>query len=136
VFEKRLPKIPAIIATADGLVTEIRTEGREKVIVVAPELGERAGGKKRDNIEYEVHYRRSVQVSVGETVKKGQLLTDGSADLTELFKYGGEHVVQDYVISETSKIYELQGVQIARKHIELVVKQMLSRMKVTGVGEG
>jgi DNA-directed RNA polymerase subunit beta' len=62
-------------------------------------------------------------------------LTDGSALLPELFKYGGQEVTQDYIISEVNKIYELQGVTIARKHIELIVKQMMSRMKVTSRGD-
>ncbi|MFM2374028.1 MAG: hypothetical protein RLZZ234_23 [Candidatus Parcubacteria bacterium] len=131
VFEKRLPKNPAIVSMSDGVVSEIRTDGRDKTIVVLPE-----GTKKKDAIEYAVHYRRTVLVAVGEEVKKGQIMTDGSADLTEVFKYGGEQHVQDYVITETSRIYELQGVTIARKHIELIVKQMLSRMKVTDSGDG
>jgi len=135
VFEKRAPKIPATISKTDGLVTEIRTEGREKIIVVAPEMGAKNATKKRDNIEYPVHYRRSVLVSEGDSVKQGQLLTDGSAELPDILKYGGEHAVQEYVIAETSRIYELQGVMIARKHIELIVKQMLSRVKITAPGD-
>jgi DNA-directed RNA polymerase subunit beta' len=131
VFEKRLPKNPAIVSMSDGVVSEIRTDGREKTIVVLPE-----GTKKKDAIEYPVHYRRTILVGVNEQIKKGQILTDGSADLTEVFKYGGEQHVQDYIISETSRIYELQGVTIARKHIELIVKQMLSRMKVVEAGDG
>ena len=131
VFEKRLPKNPAIVSESDGYISEIRTEGRDKTIVVLPE-----GTKKKDAIEYAIHYRRSVLVSVGDEIKRGQILTDGSADLTEVFKYGGEQHVQDYIITETSRIYELQGVTIARKHIELIVKQMLSRVKVTDSGDG
>lgn len=135
VFEKREPKIPAVISHCEGLVVDIRTEGREKVIVVAPDMGAKGAPKKKDNIEYEVHYRRTVTVSKGDTVYFGQLLTDGSASLPELFKYGGQEVTQDYIISEVNKIYELQGVTIARKHIELIVKQMMSRMKVTHTGD-
>ncbi len=135
VFEKRTPKIPAIVSKTDGLVIEVRTEGRDKVIVVAPDLGAQAATKKRENIEYEVHYRRTVLVREGESVKQGQLLTDGSAILSEIFKYGGESAVQEYVIAETSKIYELQGVTISRKHIELIVKQMLSRLKIVDAGD-
>ena len=125
VFEKRTPKIPASVSHTDGMVVEIRTEGREKIIVIVPEAGTKTASKKKDSLEYAVHYRRTVLVSVGESVKQGQLLTDGSAELPEIFKYGGEEAVQEYVITETSKIYELQGVTIARKHIELIVKQML-----------
>jgi DNA-directed RNA polymerase subunit beta' len=135
VFEKRQPKIPAVVSKAEGLVVDIRTEGREKVIVVAPDMNAKGAPKKKDNIEYEVHYRRVVTVSKGDTVVQGQLLTDGSALLPELFKFGGQEVTQDYIISEVNKIYELQGVTIARKHIELIVKQMMSRVKITASGE-
>ena len=134
VFEKRQPKIPAVVAKHDGVVTAIRTEGREKVIVVAPDMTAKGAPKKKDNVEYPTHYRRIVTVSKGDAIIAGQLLTDGSAHLPELFKFGGQEVTQDYIISEVNKIYELQGVTIARKHIELIVKQMMSRMKITDRG--
>jgi DNA-directed RNA polymerase subunit beta' len=135
VFEKRQPKIPAVVAKHDGAVVDIRTEGREKVIVIAPDMTAKGAPKKKDNEEYPVHYRRVVLVSKGDTVIAGQIMTDGSALLPELFKFGGQEVTQDYIISEVNKIYELQGVTIARKHIELIVKQMMSRMKVTHRGD-
>jgi DNA-directed RNA polymerase subunit beta' len=135
VFEKRQPKIPAVICKYSGVVTGIRTEGREKVIVVAPDMTAEGAPKKKDNNEYVVHYRRVAAVSKGDSVVAGQMLTDGSALLPELFKFGGQEVTQDYIISEVNKIYELQGVTIARKHIELIVKQMMSRMKVTHRGD-
>ena len=135
VFEKRQPKIPSVVAKHDGLVVDIRTEGREKIIVVAPDMSSKHPPKKKDNEEYASHYRRVVTVSKGDTIKAGQLITDGSAHLPELFKFGGQETTQDYIISEVNKIYELQGVTIARKHIELIVKQMMSRMKITSRGE-
>lgn len=135
VFEKRQPKIPAIVNKYDGVVIGIRTEGREKVIVVSPDMTAEGAPKKTDNIEYPVHYRRTVVVSKGDSIISGQLLTDGSAHLPELFKFGGREVTQDYIISEVNKIYELQGVTISRKHIELIVKQMMSRVKITTRGE-
>jgi len=135
VFEKRQPKIPAIVSKAEGIVVDVRIEGREKVIVVAPDMTAKGAPKKKDNIEYEVHYRRVAIVSKGDKVIAGQLLTDGSALLPELFKFGGQEVTQDYIISEVNKIYELQGVTIARKHIELIVKQMMSRVKIVSSGD-
>ncbi len=135
VFEKRQPKVPAIVSKCEGLVVDIRTEGREKIIVVAPDMNAKGAPKKKDNIEYPVHYRRAVIINKGETVISGQLLTDGSALLPELFKFGGQEVVQEYIISEVNKIYELQGVTIARKHLELIVKQMMSRVKVNFTGD-
>ncbi len=135
VFEKRQPKVPAVISKTDGMVTSIRTEGKEKIITVAPTLGSKYATKKNDSIEYPVHFRRVVLVREGDAVKQGQLLTDGSVHLPDLFKYAGEQVTQEYIINETNKIYELQGVTIARKHIELIVKQMMSRVKITAVGD-
>ncbi|MCU0678011.1 MAG: DNA-directed RNA polymerase subunit beta' [Candidatus Pacebacteria bacterium] len=135
VFEKRAPKIPAVVNKHEGVVVDIRRDGRESVIVVAPDMGAKAAPKKKDNIEYPVPYRRVVIVSKGETVRAGQIMTDGSALLPELFKFGGQEVAQEYIISEVNKIYELQGVTISRKHIELIVKQMMSRVKVTAPGD-
>jgi DNA-directed RNA polymerase subunit beta' len=135
VFEKRSPKVPASISKTDGIVTGIRTEGKEKIITVAPTLGSKHATKKNDPIEYSVHFRRVVLVHEGESVKQGQLLTDGSVHLPDLFKYAGQIPTQEYIINETNKIYELQGVTIARKHIELIVKQMMSRVKITFVGD-
>jgi DNA-directed RNA polymerase subunit beta' len=135
VFEKRIPKIPAVISKTDGVITSVRTEGREKVVVVTPKAGSKYATKKNDNIEYPINYRRVLLVSEGENVKQGQILTDGSANLTELFKYAGKETTQEYIINETNKIYELQGVTIARKHIELIIKQMLSRAKITESGD-
>lgn len=135
VFEKRQPKIPAIVCKYEGVVTDVRNEGRERIIVVAPDMSAAGAPKKKDATEYTVHYRRVVLVSKGDSVARGQLLTDGSALLPELFKFGGQEVTQDYIISEVNKIYELQGVTISRKHIELIVKQMMSRMKITSSGD-
>ncbi len=135
VFEKRAPKIPAIVAKHTGVVTDIRREGREHIMVVAPDMTAPGAPKKKANDEYEIPYRRVIAVSKGDSVIAGQILTDGSALLPELFKYGGQEITQDYIISEVNKIYELQGVTISRKHIELIVKQMMSRMKVTHRGD-
>jgi DNA-directed RNA polymerase subunit beta' len=131
VFDKRSPKVPAVISKTDGVVVEVRAEGREKMIVVAPELGAEGASKKNDSIEYAVAFSRMPLVKAGEKVSRGQIMTDGSADLDELFEYAGREAVTEYIISETSKIYELQGVTISRKHVEVIVKQMLSRVKIT-----
>jgi DNA-directed RNA polymerase subunit beta' len=136
VFEKRSPKVPAVVSKTDGLVIEIKTIEREKVIVVAPDAGSVVKkGKKGDSLEYTVVFPRMPLVKAGDKVTKGQLLTDGSADLDELYEYAGRAVVQEYIIAETSKIYELQGASVSRKHLEVVVKQMFSRAKVTETGD-
>jgi len=133
VFEKRRPKNPAVVATVDGVVTGTKDLGKEKVIYVLPELED--GGKKRAEVEYTFPYRRTTMIKVGDTVKKGQLLTDGSADIDEVFEYGGEERAKEYVITEVGKIYELQGETVSRKHIELIVKQMFSRRRVKDSGD-
>ena len=133
VFEKRSPKNPAIVSKIDGMVTDIKESGREKIIVVQPEAGQ--GKKDGSATEYLAVYPRQLSVKIGSKVKKGQLLTDGSADLDELFDYAGRAMVQEYIITETSKIYELQGGSVSRKHLEVVVKQMFSRSKITETGD-
>jgi DNA-directed RNA polymerase subunit beta' len=135
VFEKRRPKNPAVVASVDGIVTDVQDLGKEKLIKVLPELEDKAKGKKAAELEYVFPYRRTTMVKTGDRVKKGQLLTDGSADIDELFEYGGEERAKEYVITEIGKIYELQGETVSRKHIELIVKQMFSRRRVKEGGE-
>ncbi len=133
VFEKRRPKTPAIVAYADGIVTDIQDDGKEKVITVTPELGEKSKLKK-ENGKYIVPRIRVPLVRVGDSVKKGDIITDGSADIDELFKYAGKQKAEDYIISEIKKLYELQGEPVSRKHIEIIVRQMFSRVKIKSIG--
>ena len=136
VFEKRKPKTPAIIAHADGVVTDIKDNGNEKIMSVAPDLGEKTGKKpsKKDGSEYEIPRIRIPLVKVGDHIKKGDMLTDGSADIDELFKYAGKEKAEEYIISEIKKLYELQGEPVSRKHIEIIVRQMFARVKVKSGG--
>ena len=133
VFEKRSPKNPAVVSKSDGIVMEIKDAGREKIIVVAPSSGQ--GKKDGSAYEYLAPYPRVELVKEGDTIVKGQIITDGSADLDDLFEYAGRAVVQEYIIAEASKIYELQGAHVSRKHLEVIVKQMFSRMKITDAGD-
>ena len=135
VFEKRKPKNPAVISKVDGIVSEVIESGKEKKIVIIPELEDRSKVKKAAATEYDVHRLRMVLVKTGDTVKKGQLLTDGSADIDDLFKYAGKEITENYIISEIKKLYELQGEAVSRKHIEVIVRQMFSRIKVKKAGD-
>ncbi len=135
VFENRLPKNPAVIAHISGEITEIREEGREKIIVIAPDLDQKTAKKLRDFVEYLVPFRRMPLVAVGQRVARGQLLTDGSANIDELFEYAGKEITQNYIINETNKIYELQGVTISRKHLEVIAKQMFARFEIADPGD-
>ncbi len=132
VFERRIPKNPASLATVSGVISDIKNLGNEKVVTILPDEG---AVKKGKVIEISVYYPRSLVVKEGQTVEKGDFLSDGSADLAELFKYAGREKTQDYIIVQTSKIYELQGVTISRKHMEVIIRQMFSRRKIRNAGD-
>ena len=134
IFERRCPKNPAIIAHEDGEVTAIRDEGKEKVIAILMDDHESKGNKKGKIVEYTIPFRRSPLVKNGDKVKRGQIITDGSCDTEELFKYAGRESAEEYIVSEVLKVYELQGAGISRKHIEVIIKQMCGRVKVKKVG--
>ncbi len=133
VFERRPPKNPAIISEVSGVVSEILEQNQEKIIRVLPDTEDRKSSGTA--VTFTAAYRRVPLVKVGDHVEKGQILTDGSADPSELFKFAGREQTQEYIIDEISKIYELQGASVARKHIEVIIKQMFSRVQVKDPGE-
>ncbi|MBX4195559.1 DNA-directed RNA polymerase subunit beta' [Candidatus Parcubacteria bacterium] len=135
IFEKRKPKNPAVIAHVNGTVSEIKMDGHDRIIVLLPDESEAKTAKaKKLETEYVVAPSRSILTRVGATVKKGELLTDGSADLDELFRYAGKEATSEYIIHEVSKLYELQGAAVSHKHIELIIRQMFARRKVRDAG--
>jgi DNA-directed RNA polymerase subunit beta' len=131
VFECRAPKAPATIARCDGMIGDIKKEAGEILLTIVPENQKAA---KRDR-EYTISTMRTLTVKVGDAVKKGDFLTDGSADLDELYLLAGKDRAQEYIIAEIMRIYELQGVSTGRKHLEVIVKQMFSRVSITNVGD-
>jgi DNA-directed RNA polymerase subunit beta' len=137
VFETRSPKAPATIARVSGTVSNIERDGQDTVITMVAEggsVGKTAKAAKRDT-EYRIGPLRTILVKVGASVQKGDFLTDGSADLEELFLLAGKERSQEYIINEITRIYELQGVATARKHLEIIVKQMFSRVKIVSTGD-
>jgi DNA-directed RNA polymerase subunit beta' len=72
---------------------------------------------------------------VGESIVKGQIITDGSAIIQEVFKFGGQINAENYIIQEINKVYELQGAPISRKHLEIIVRQMFSRRRIKNAGD-
>ncbi|MBP9711897.1 MAG: DNA-directed RNA polymerase subunit beta' [Candidatus Pacebacteria bacterium] len=133
IFERRIPKNPAVVSQTDGEVAAIvDKEGKEKIIKV---LSDSKGDGKSNEIEYNVAFRRMPIVKVGDRVTKGELLTDGSADIAEIFKYGSKELVEEYIIREINKVYELQSASISRKHTEIIIRQMFSRRKIKDAGE-
>ncbi len=134
VFEKRKPKNPAVISHVEGVITQIENSGADKKIVILPEISDKSKLKTKGEVEYPVSPQRMILVKVGDKVLKGEMLTDGSLDIDELFKYSGKEKTESYIIREISKLYELQGEAVSRKHIEVIVRQMFSRRKIKDVG--
>jgi DNA-directed RNA polymerase subunit beta' len=135
IFERRAPKSPAVVAHENGEVYEIRVEKGQKTIVILMDENESKGNKKGKMVEYEVLPRRTPLVKKGDKVVRGQILTDGSADIEEVFKYAGREAAEDYIVQEILKVYELQGASISRKHIEVIIKQMTGRVKIAKPGD-
>ena len=97
--------------------------------------GKSSKASKGASKEYEVPFRREPIVKVGDKVEAGQLLTDGSANMLLIFKYGGKEMTEEYIIREIKKVYELQGASISRKHIEIIIRQMFSRRRIIDAGD-
>ena len=131
-FERRNPKNPALVAERAGEVTSIRKDGDKQIIEI---FSDADGKHKAQSIEYLVPSRRVSLVKKGDRVQGGDLLTDGSAIIQEVFKYGGLEKAQKYIINEANKVYELHGSPIAGKHLEIIVKQMFSRRRIVKPGD-
>jgi DNA-directed RNA polymerase subunit beta' len=132
IFERRSNlKSPAIVSKTDGQVTDIIQVDNQKLIKV---LSDSKVDGKSNEVEYVVAPRRLPIVAVGDSVHKGQLLTDGSADINEIFKYGTKDLAEEYIIREINKVYELQGASISRKHLEIIIRLMFSRKKIKNSG--
>ena len=128
IFELRIPRNLAVLSSVDGKVIDIQ-EGkrREKIIKVESEEGE--------TLTFSVPFGRTILAQKGEKVKKGGSLSGGFADLKELYDLAGEKPVQDYILKEVSAIYTFQGSPINEKHIEVIIRQMFNRFKVTDPGD-
>ena len=129
IFERRKPKIPAVIVKKSGEILKIEKEDRKTMVTILTD----EGTKKEQS--YTIPLQRMLTVKEGQKVSTGELMTDGSANLEEMLKYSGKEKTQEYIISETVKIYELQGSSVARKHIEVIIRQMFSRSIIEDEGD-
>ncbi|HEY4600427.1 MAG TPA: DNA-directed RNA polymerase subunit beta' [Cerasibacillus sp.] len=125
-FEARNPKGKATISEIHGFVHEITSEKDKQEIIVKSDVEERA---------YAVPMNARLKVSVGDEIIAGQELTEGSVDPKELIKVQGVEGVQDYLLREVQRVYRLQGVEISDKHVEVMVRQMLRKIRVLDAGE-
>ena len=137
IFERRNPKRAAVVSEVTGLVSEIQTSEKEQAIIILIDRAEndkKSSKTTHETVEYKVPLGRSILVKIGDSIIPGQILTDGSANLTTLFRYASRAATEEYIITEISNIYELQGASIARKHIEVIIRQMFSRYRIKTAG--
>ncbi|GIN64309.1 DNA-directed RNA polymerase subunit beta' [Robertmurraya siralis] len=127
IFEARNPKGQAVISEIEGVVVGIN-EGRDRQheIVVQGEIESRT---------YTAPYTARLKVVVNDRVERGQELTEGSIDPKELIKVKDVTAVQEYLLKEVQKVYRMQGVEIGDKHVEVMVRQMLRKIRVVDAGE-
>ena len=137
VFEARPPKGRAALAAEDGIVQDIEDVGSLRIIKVKNSKKKAlAKSKAKSKLEeYSAPRNVSLFVSIGDKVKKGQQLFEGSVDLKELFQLKGVEETQKYIINEVQKIYVSNGNVINDKHIEVIVRQMFSRVMVKESGD-
>jgi DNA-directed RNA polymerase subunit beta' len=126
-FEARKPKEFSVISEIDGIVSFGKdTKGKRKVIVT-PEVGEPR--------EYLIPKGKHISVHEGDYIKAGEPLMDGSSNPHDILTIMGEKALAKYLVDEVQEIYRLQGVRINDKHIEVIVRQMLRRVRIKEVGD-
>ena len=126
-FEARRPKNPAVISEIDGVVEfGEASKGQRKIVVKST-----TGMKK----EYVVPYDRHLNVYKGDRVMAGEQLVEGPIVLQDILSVCGDKRLQDYLVREIQEVYRLQGVKINDKHIEVIVKQMLRKVKIEDSGD-
>jgi len=126
-FEARPPKNPAILSEIAGKVSLGSGEKGARIIKI---IGDADQVK-----EYKVPYGKHILVADGDQVVSGSKLTDGPAVLIDVLRTQGEKKVQEYLLNEIQKVYRIEGVGINDKHIEIIIRQMLSRVRITDPGD-
>ena len=126
-FEARKPKGLAIIAEFGGVAEIKETKKKREIIVTNPETGESKA--------YLIPYGSKIKILDGAVLEAGDELTEGSINPHDLLKIKGLRAVQDYMLQEVQRVYRLQGVEINDKHVEVIVRQMLKKIKVDTAGD-
>jgi DNA-directed RNA polymerase subunit beta' len=126
-FEARKPKGLAIIAEFGGVVTIKDTKKKREVIITSNETMESKA--------YLIPYGSRIKVMDGDVLEAGDELTEGSVNPHDILKIKGIRAVQDYMIQEVQRVYRLQGVEINDKHIEVIVRQMLKKIRIETNGD-
>jgi len=131
IFEARSPGGKAEIAQGDGKVLEVKPEG---IIRIKAKVKSDSKKSKSEIVEYKIPQKIAILVEPDQVIKAGQQLSEGSLDLKELFKFAGREETQRYIIHEIQKIYVSQGAVIHDKHVEVIVRQMFSRVRIKEAG--
>ncbi len=126
-FEARKPKGLAIIAEFGGKAEIKDTKKKREVVITDPETG--------DSKAYLIPYGSRIKIQDGQMLEAGDELTEGSVNPHDLLKIKGVRAVQDYMLREVQRVYRLQGVDIADKHIEVIVRQMLKKIRIETAGD-
>ncbi len=126
-FEARKPKGQAVIAELDGVARIGAARGRREILVVSED------GRKA--VTYQVPFGARMKVKDGDKVSAGDELTEGSVNPHDLLKVRGVRGVQMYLLHEVQRVYRLQGVEINDKHVEIIIRQMLRKVKVDDPGD-
>lgn len=125
-FEARKPKGLAVIAEADGKISFKDTK-KKKEVVITTESGETHAAQ--------VIFGSRLRVQEGDMVKAGELITDGSVNPHDILRVVGVRGVQEYIVKEVQRVYRMQGVDINDKHVEIIIRQMLGKIKVEEPGD-
>ena len=126
-FEGRKPKHLAIISEIGGRVTFEDIKKNRHVVVTDQESGE--------SKSYLIPFGSRIIVNEGDVIEKGTRITEGSVNPHDVLAISGTHAVQDYLIEEVQRVYRMQGVDINDKHIEVIVRQMMKKVKVEDPGD-
>ena len=126
-FEARKPKGLAIISEFGGKVTLRDTKKKREVIITDEENGQTKA--------YLIPYGSRIKVMDGQVLEAGDELTEGSVNPHDIMKIKGVRAVQDYMLREVQRVYRLQGVEINDKHIEVIVRQMLKKVRIENNGD-
>jgi DNA-directed RNA polymerase subunit beta' len=127
-FEARKPKNVAVVSEIDGIVKFKELPGGRRLIIIE-------NPKTKDKREYEVSLGRHLRVHEGDEVYAGSQLTDGEIAPQDILRIKGEKHLQQYLLAEIQEVYRLQRVEINDKHIEVIIRQMLRKVKITDPGD-
>ena len=125
-FEARKPKGVALVCEVNGIVSVVEGENKREIVV---------SGANGEVKTYQVAKNARLKVKDGDAVEAGSILTEGSVYPQDLLRTKGIKAVQEYLVKEVQSVYRMQGVEINDKHVEIIVRQMLRKVKVEDAGD-